>query len=88
MRTVLNELIAFGDLAKLNESSSNARSFVIAELRPLRVRQHQLDRHPARRDRVHSRPIARHDLARLGVRALLAGTLANFLPPASLGFLL
>ena len=57
------------------------------QLRAVRVRQHQLDRHPARRDRRPG-PERRHDLARLGVRALLAGTLANYLSACIAGVLL
>ena len=85
-RTVLNELIAFQELGKLQEQPD--RSVVRdRQLRALRVRQHQLDRHPAWRHRGPG-PERRHDLARLGFRALLAGTLANFLSACIAGILL
>ena len=72
-RTVLNELIAFNDLGAAQGPASLDRSLGRdRQLRALRLRQHQLDRHPARRDR-RPRAERRHDLARLGVRALARG---------------
>ena len=49
-RTVLNELIAFGQLGDLKDELDPAIVHD-RDVRPLRVRQFQLDRHPARRDR-------------------------------------
>lgn len=85
-RTVLNELIAFGDLGKLKEAIS-PRSFTIAtfalcgfaNLSSIGI---QLGGIGA------LAPERRHDLARLGFRALLAGTLANFLSACIAGILL
>jgi CNT family concentrative nucleoside transporter len=85
-RTVLNELIAFGDLGKLKETISH-RSFTIAtfalcgfaNLSSIGI---QLGGIGA------LAPERRHDLARLGFRALLAGTLANFLSACIAGILL
>jgi hypothetical protein len=53
-------------------------------LRPRRVRQPRLLRHPPRRPRP-DRPKRRGSVARLGVRAVLAGTLANLLNAAVAG---
>ena len=51
-RTVLNELIAFKDLGDLKAEASPDRSLGRdRQLRALRLRQYQLDRHSARRDR-------------------------------------
>jgi CNT family concentrative nucleoside transporter len=85
-RTVLNELIAFKDLGKLRETIS-PRSFTIttfalcgfANLSSIGI---QLGGIGA------LAPERRHDLARLGFRALLAGTLANFLSACIAGILL
>ena len=85
-RTVFNELIAYKDLGELKPTSH--RSLIYhRQLRTLRVRQHQLDRDPVGRDRSAA-PDRRHDLARLGMRALLAGTLANYLSACIAGILL
>jgi len=85
-RTVLNELIAFGDLGRL-KSSLDPRSFTIAtfalcgfaNLSSIGI---QLGGIGA------LAPERRGDLARLGFRALLAGTLANFLSACIAGILL
>jgi CNT family concentrative nucleoside transporter len=85
-RTVLNELIAFGDLGKLKDSIGH-RSFTIAtfalcgfaNLSSIGI---QLGGIGA------LAPERRGDLARLGFRALLAGTLANFLSACIAGILL
>ena len=51
-RTVLNELIAFNDLGVLKKQRNPDRSLGRdRQLRPLRLRQYQLDRHSARRHR-------------------------------------
>ena len=57
------------------------------DVRAVRLRQLQLDRHSDRRHR-RARAEAPHDLARLGLRAMLAGTLANFVTATIAGFLL
>ncbi len=91
-RTVLNELIAFGDLGNYAEKAKLAgqlgpRAFTIAtyalcgfaNLSSIGI---QLGGIGA------LAPERRHDLARLGFRALLAGTLANFLSACIAGILL
>lgn len=87
-RTVLNELIAFGDLgAMIKNKSLSDRSVVIstfalcgfANLSSIGI---QLGGIGA------LAPDRRADLARLGFRALLAGTLANFLSACIAGILL
>jgi concentrative nucleoside transporter, CNT family len=85
-RTVLNELIAYGDLGKL-KGTLHPRSFAIAtfalcgfaNLSSIGI---QLGGIGA------LAPSRRADLARLGFRALLAGTLANFLSACIAGILL
>ena len=85
-RTVLNELIAFQELSKM-KSQLYDRSFVIssfalcgfANFSSIGI---QLGGIGA------LAPDRRHDLARLGLRALLAGTLANFLSACIAGILL
>ncbi len=86
-RMVLNEFVAYSQLGPLKDA---ARSAVVHDrnLRALRLRELQLDRHPDRRHRRRSRRHRRHDLARLGMRAMLAGTLANFMTATIAGFLL
>jgi concentrative nucleoside transporter, CNT family len=87
-RTVLNELIAFQELGKLNEQKELlARSFTIASFALCGFANFssigiQLGGIGA------LAPERRHDLARLGFRALLAGTLANFLSACIAGILL
>jgi CNT family concentrative nucleoside transporter len=87
-RTVLNELIAFQELGKLNaEGPLLARSFTIASFALCGFANFssigiQLGGIGA------LAPERRHDLARLGFRALLAGTLANFLSACIAGVLL
>ena len=85
-RVVLNELIAFGELSELREVILD-RSFVIASfalcgfanIGSIGIQLGGLGA---------LAPERRHDLARLGVRALLAGTLANFLTACIAGVLL
>jgi CNT family concentrative nucleoside transporter len=85
-RTVLNELIAFGDLGGMKGQIS-PRSFTIAtyalcgfaNLSSIGI---QLGGIGA------LAPNRRADLARLGVRAMLAGTLANYLSACIAGILL
>jgi concentrative nucleoside transporter, CNT family len=87
-RTVLNELIAYGDLGKLIEKDALMdRSVVIssfalcgfANISSIGI---QLGGIGA------LAPERRHDLARLGVKALFAGTLANYLSACIAGVLL
>jgi CNT family concentrative nucleoside transporter len=85
-RTVLNELIAFGDLGKI-KSQLAPRSFAIATFALCGFANFssigiQLGGIGA------LAPERRTDLARLGFRALLAGTLANFLSACIAGILL
>ncbi len=85
-RTVLNELIAFGQLGELREKIS-PRSFTIATYALCGFANFssigiQLGGIGA------LAPERRGDLARLGFRALLAGTLANFLSACIAGILL
>jgi CNT family concentrative nucleoside transporter len=85
-RTVLNELIAFGDLGQIRDKIL-PRSFVIssfalcgfANISSIGI---QLGGIGA------LAPERRHDLARLGLKALLAGTLANYLSACIAGILL
>jgi CNT family concentrative nucleoside transporter len=85
-RTVLNELIAFGQLGELRGSLTE-RSFTIATFALCGFANFssigiQLGGIGA------LAPERRHDLARLGFRALLAGTLANYLSACIAGILL
>src|SRR5271157_3591903 len=85
-RTVLNELIAFQELGKLRANLID-RSFVIASFALCGFANFssigiQLGGIGA------LAPERRHDLARLGLRALLAGTMANFLSACIAGILL
>jgi len=85
-RTVLNELIAFQELGKLRNHLFD-RSFVIASFALCGFANFssigiQLGGIGA------LAPERRHDLARLGFRALLAGTMANFLSACIAGILL
>jgi CNT family concentrative nucleoside transporter len=85
-RTVLNELIAFGELGKLKATLA-PRSFTIATFALCGFANFssigiQLGGIGA------LAPERRADLARLGFRALLAGTLANFLSACIAGILL
>lgn len=85
-RTVLNELIAFGELGRLKQTLS-ARSFAIATFALCGFANFgsigiQLGGIGA------LAPERRSDLARLSLRALLAGTLANYLSACIAGILL
>jgi len=85
-RTVLNELIAFGDLGRIGRTL-DPRSFTIATYALCGFANFssigiQLGGIGA------LAPDRRADLARLGFRALLAGTLANFLSACIAGILL
>jgi CNT family concentrative nucleoside transporter len=87
-RTVLNELIAFSDLGKLIKDrvlidrSIVISSFALCGFANISSIGIQLGGIGA------LVPERRHDLARLGVRALLAGTLANYLSACIAGILL
>jgi CNT family concentrative nucleoside transporter len=87
-RTVLNELIAFTDLKALIESGGiSERSVTIATFALCGFANFssigiQLGGIGA------LAPERRHDLAKLGFRALIAGTLANFLSACIAGILL
>ena len=58
-RTVLNELIAFKDLGTQSPASPDRSLGRDRQLRALWLRQYQLDRHPAGRDRHARRSTAR-----------------------------
>jgi concentrative nucleoside transporter, CNT family len=87
-RTVLNELIAFKDLGELKaqnilfDRSIVIASFALCGFANISSIGIQLGGIGA------LAPERRHDLARLGVRALLAGTLANYLSACIAGILL
>ena len=87
-RTVLNELIAFGDLGTLKQQgilmdrSIVIASFALCGFANISSIGIQLGGIGA------LAPERRHDLARLGMRALLAGTLANYLSACIAGVLL
>jgi CNT family concentrative nucleoside transporter len=87
-RTVLNELIAFSDLGGLIknnvliERSIVISSFALCGFANISSIGIQLGGIGA------LVPERRHDLARLGIRALLAGTLANYLSACIAGILL
>jgi CNT family concentrative nucleoside transporter len=87
-RTVLNELIAFKDLGELKaqhllyDRSVVIASFALCGFANISSIGIQLGGIGA------LAPERRHDLARLGVRALLAGTLANYLSACIAGILL
>jgi len=85
-RMVLNEFIAFAQLGTLKESL-DPRSFTIATFALCGFANFssigiQIGGIGA------LAPERRHDLARLGLRAMLAGTLANFLTAIIVGFLI
>jgi CNT family concentrative nucleoside transporter len=85
-RTVLNELIAYRDLGTLRPNLME-RSFTIASFALCGFA--NLGSIGVQLGGIGSlAPERRHDLARLGVRALLAGTLANFLSASIAGILL
>ncbi len=87
-RTVLNELIAFKDLGELKakhlliDRSVVIASFALCGFANISSIGIQLGGIGA------LAPERRHDLARLGMRALLAGTLANYLSACIAGILL
>jgi CNT family concentrative nucleoside transporter len=87
-RTVLNELIAYGDLGELikkkvlMDRSIVISSFALCGFANISSIGIQLGGIGA------LVPERRHDLARLGLRALLAGTLANYLSACIAGILL
>ncbi|MEK6609840.1 MAG: nucleoside transporter C-terminal domain-containing protein [Gemmatimonadota bacterium] len=85
-RTVLNEFIAFADLgrmkATLDPRSFTIASFALAGFANIGSVGIQIGGIGA------LAPERKHDLARLGFRAMLAGTLANFMSAAIAGLLL
>ncbi|MDP3774486.1 MAG: nucleoside transporter C-terminal domain-containing protein [Gemmatimonadales bacterium] len=85
-RTVLNEFIAFADLgrmkATLDPRSFTIASFALAGFANVGSVGIQIGGIGA------LAPERKHDLARLGFRAMLAGTLANFMSAAIAGLLL
>ena len=87
-RTVLNELIAFSDLGELKTSTCLIdRSFVIASFALCGFA--NISSIGIQLGGIGAlAPERRHDLARLGLRALLAGTLANYLSACIAGILL
>ncbi len=85
-RMVLNEFIAFAELGRLKETL-DPRSFTIATFALCGFANFssigiQIGGIGA------LAPTRRHDLARLGLRAMIAGTLANFVTAIIVGFLL
>ena len=86
-RMVLNELVAF---SMLGPQKSRARSALVyhRDLRALRLREFKLDRNSAGRDRSARSQQERGELARLGIRAMLAGTMANLMSASIAGMLL
>ncbi|MGP0069220.1 MAG: NupC/NupG family nucleoside CNT transporter [Isosphaeraceae bacterium] len=85
-RTVLNELIAFGDLGKIRDDIL-PRSFVIASFALCGFA--NISSIGIQLGGIGAlAPERRHDLARLGMKALLAGTLANYLSACIAGILL
>jgi concentrative nucleoside transporter, CNT family len=85
-RTVLNELVAFKELGQLKETIMD-RSFVIASFALCGFA--NLSSIGIQLGGIGALvPERRHDLARLGMRALLAGTLANYLSACIAGILL
>ena len=86
-RLVLNEFVAF---LQLGPMKAHARSAVVhhRHVRAVRLRQFQLDRDSDRRHRRAGADAARSDLARLGLRAVAAGTMANFMSACIAGMLL
>ena len=85
-RMVLNELVAFSMLGT-QKAMLDPRSFTIATFALVRLRQSQFDRNSDRRHR-RAGPNKRGELARLGVRAMLAGTMANLMSASIAGMLL
>ncbi len=87
-RTVLNELIAFGELGELKlKEVLMDRSFVIASFALCGFA--NISSIGIQLGGIGAlAPERRHDLARLGVKALLAGTLANYLSACIAGILL
>jgi len=85
-RTVLNELIAYKDLGALKDTLID-RSFVIASFALCGFA--NISSIGIQLGGIGAlAPDRRHDLARLGVKALLAGTLANYLSACIAGILL
>jgi len=85
-RTITNELIAYSHLGALKDSL-DPRSFVIATYALCGFA--NLGSVGIQIGGIGSlAPERRHDLARLGIRALLAGTLANFMTACIAGMLL
>ena len=87
-RTVLNELIAFGELGDLKlKDALMDRSFVIASFALCGFA--NISSIGIQLGGIGAlAPERRHDLARLGIKALLAGTLANYLSACIAGILL
>ena len=85
-RTVLNELIAYKDLGALKDTLID-RSFVIASFALCGFA--NISSIGIQLGGIGAlAPDRRHDLARLGLKALLAGTLANYLSACIAGILL
>ncbi len=86
-RMALNEFVAYSQLGPLK---AGARSEVVhhRDVRALRLRQLQLDRHADWRHRRVSRRTAVTTSPGSGLRAMFAGTLANFMTATIAGFLL
>ncbi len=87
LRMVTNELVAF---QRLGPMQAHARSALVHDrhLRALRICEFQLDRHS---DRRHRRARAQQDARNsrdLGLRALLAGTMANLMSASIVGIML
>ena len=83
----MNELIAFKDLGDLKEAPLIDRSVVIASFALCGFA--NISSIGIQLGGIGAlAPERRHDLARLGMRALLAGTLANYLSACIAGILL
>ena len=85
-KVVLNELVAYLDLAKLPEEALSARSRLIVVYALCGLRQPRQPGHHDRRP-VHPRPERRAEVVALGPKSIVAGFLATCLTGAVAGIL-
>jgi len=85
-RMVVNEVVAFQQLGGY-KSQIDPRSFTNRDVCVMRLRKFQFHRNSDWRNWCTA-PERRGDLARLGIRAMLAGTMANLMSASIVGLLM
>jgi CNT family concentrative nucleoside transporter len=85
-KLILTEFVAYADLAGTLQSGAAGNRAGVGSafdcagvLRVKRLREFRLHRHPDRRDFLLSHHLARHEIARLGLKAMIGGAITSYI---------